>query len=77
MTFLKKEGNEYQNESDEVVSYLKNIGSLYTAENTQRLFMDDMIIIMDKKCNLQAIVYRQDNQLKKTVTEYCWDLKWN
>jgi hypothetical protein len=58
LTFLKKEGNEHQNESDEAVSYLKNIGSLYTTENTQRLFMDDMIIIIDMKSNLDVIVYK-------------------
>ena len=77
MTFLKKEGNEYQNENDEIVSYLKDIGSLYSTDYTQRLLMDDMIIIIDKESNLDVIVYKQDHELKKTVTEYCKLLKSN
>ena len=75
MTFFKKEGNEYQNESDEIVSFLKDNGSLYKCDNTQRLLMDDMIIIMDLQSNLDVLIYKQDNELKKTVTEYCKMIK--
>ncbi len=47
------------------------MGSEYSFDDTQRLIMDDMIIIMDFKSNLDVIVYNEDNELKKTVTEYC------
>ena len=58
LTFKKKESNEYQNESNEIASYIKDIGSLYLTDKTQRLLMDDMIIIMDKESNLDVIAYK-------------------